>query len=105
MVWQLEKMLDENKEKIPEDEQQEATTLVDDVKKTLEKEDATFDEVSESTSKVIETLQKLAPHIQPPPEEASCGVPPQEEPANNPAKEDVVEADFEVVDDEVENKE
>lgn len=101
MVYQLEKLVEDNKEKIPEDEQKEATELVDAVKETLDNTETTEDEIGESVGKIIELTQKLNKHLQPetsddkspegqaPSDEASEGV---------VTDEDVVDADFEVVD-------
>ena len=104
MVYQLEKMVEDGKEKIPEDEQTEATELVEEVKKTLENSEATAEELSESTTKVIELMQKVSQHLQP--EEGAGGQGPQEgdvfphensgEP-NSTNDENVVDADYEVV--------
>ena len=103
--YQLEKMVEENKEKIPEDEQKEATELIEEVKKTLENQDATGEELSESTNKAIELMQKLGKHLQPEPGEEGSGpqvgdVFPQEETNESPKGEEVVDADYEVVDEE-----
>ena len=103
--YQLEKMVEENKEKIPEDEQKEAAELIEEVKKTLENQDATGEELSESTGKAIELMQKLEKHLQPEPGGDGGGpkvgdVFPQEETKPSSAGEDVVDAEFEVVDEE-----
>jgi molecular chaperone DnaK len=112
MTYQLEKLVEEGKEKIPEDEQKEATELVDEVKKTLENSEASAEELSESTGKVIELLQKVGQHLQP--AEGEGGQGPQEgdvfsheEDAAPKSADDknVVDADFEVVDEGTEQQE
>ena len=112
MTYQLEKMVEEGKEKIPEDEQKEATDLVEEVKKTLENPEASAEELSESTTKVIELMQKVGQHLQP--EEGEGGAGPQEgdvfthENDSQPKSahdENVVDADFEVVDEPSEEEE
>lgn len=111
MTYQLEKMVEEGKEKIPEDEQKEATDLVEEVKKTLENSETTAEELSESTGKVIELLQKLGQHLQP--AEGEGGQGPQEgdvfshegdTPPKSADDENVVDADFEVVDEDTQQE-
>jgi molecular chaperone DnaK len=110
MTYQLEKMVEEGKEKIPEDEQTEVTELVEAVKKTLENPEATSEELSDSTTKVIELMQKLGQHLQP---ETGGSSGPQEgdvfshEGDTSPKSavdENVVDADFEVVDEDAEQE-
>ena len=100
--YQLEKLVEENKEKNPEDEQKEATDLAEEIKKTLENQEATKEELGESTNKAIELMQKLGKHLQPEPGSEGSGpqtgdVFPQEETQNAADGEDVVDADFEEV--------
>ncbi len=94
-VYQLEKILEENKEKIPEDETKQTNELLKDVKKQLEDTSITGDKLKELNSSIVEHLQKLAPFMQAEQENVS---PDQ---SNSETKsEDVVDADFEVVDEE-----
>jgi molecular chaperone DnaK len=94
-VYQLEKILEENKEKIPEDETKQTNELLEDVKKQLEDTSITGDKLKELNSSIMEHLQKLAPFMQAEQENVS---PDQ---SNSETKsEDVVDADFEVVDEE-----
>jgi molecular chaperone DnaK len=107
--YQLEKLVEENKEKIPEDEQKEATDLAEEIKKTLENQDAAKEELSESTNKAIELMQKLGKHLQPEPGSEGSGpqagdVFPQEDEKESAEVEDAVDADFEVVDEETTSK-
>ena len=90
MSYQLEKLLNEHKDNIPENEQSEANTLLAEVKTILANESATTEEISIITNTVIELMQKLGEHIQ---QEA----PPTGE-SNETEEDDIVDADFEVVD-------
>ena len=94
-VYQLEKILEENKEKIPENETKQTNELLEDVKKQLEDTSITGDKLKELNSSIMEHLQKLAPFMQAEQENAS---PDQSNPETK--SEDVVDADFEVVDEE-----
>ena len=94
-VYQLEKILEENKEKIPEDETKQTNELLEDVKKQLEDTSITGDKLKELNSSIMEHLQKLAPFMQAEQENVS---PDQSNPETK--SEDVVDADFEVVDEE-----
>ena len=102
-VYQLEKILEENKEKIPEDETKQTNELLDDVKKQLEDTSILGDKLKELNSSIMEHLQKLAPFLQENSEGSDT-----EEATNNSEKpsddENVVDADFEVVDEETESK-
>jgi molecular chaperone DnaK len=94
-VYQLEKILEENKEKIPEDETKQTNELLEDVKKQLEDTSITGDKLKELNSSIMEHLQKLAPFMQAEQENVSS------DQSNSETKsEDVVDADFEVVDEE-----
>ena len=94
-VYQLEKILEENKEKIPENETKQTNELLEDVKKQLEDTSITGDKLKELNSSIMEHLQKLAPFMQAEQENVS---PDQSNPETK--SEDVVDADFEVVDEE-----
>ena len=94
-VYQTEKILEENKEKIPEDEAKQTSELLEDVKKQLENTSLESDKLKELNSSLMEQLQKLAPYMQAEKESAT----PEDEPSNTKS-EDVVDADFEVVDEE-----
>jgi len=102
-VYQLEKILEENKEKIPEDETKQTNELLEDVKKQLEDTSILGDKLKELNSSIMEHLQKLAPFLQENSEGSDT-----EEATNNSEKpsddENVVDADFEVVDEETESK-
>ena len=99
-VYQLEKILEENKEKIPEDETKQTNELLEDVKKQLEDTSITGDKLKELNSSIMEHLQKLAPFMQaesksPDAEDATSDN--SDKPSDD---ENVVDADFEVVEEE-----
>ena len=92
-VYQLEKILEENKEKIQEDETKQTNELLEDVKKQLEDTSITGDKLKELNSSIMEHLQK--------PVYASRTRKCNPDQSNAETKsEDVVDADFEVVDEE-----
>ena len=99
-VYQIEKILEENKEKIPEEEAKQTSELLEDVKKQLENTSLESDKLKELNSSLMEQLQKLAPHIQAEQESSN----PEDEPSTTKS-EDVVDADFEVVDEEEKKEE
>jgi molecular chaperone DnaK len=59
LVYTTEKFLDENGEKLPEDVKTEVRTDVDALKATLEKEDATADDIRAGVTKLGESSQKM----------------------------------------------
>jgi molecular chaperone DnaK len=95
-VYQVEKMLEENKEKIPEDETTETTALLEDVKKQLEDTSLKTDKLQELSKSLLDQIQKLAPHMQAEQESADA-----DEESSKPKDEDITDAEFEVVDEEV----
>ena len=97
-VYQLEKICEENKEKIPEDETQQTNELLEDVKKQLEDTSIDGDKLKELNKTLMDQMQKLGTHLQAEQPEESPG--PQDNTSDNETKktEDVVDADFEVVD-------
>ena len=95
-VYQVEKMLEENKEKIPELESKETNELLEDVKKQLEDASIDVSKLQELNKTLMDQIQKLAPHMQAEQE----NVTPDNEESSTQNKEDVVDADFEVVDEE-----
>ena len=85
-------MLEENKEKIPEEEAKETADLLEDVKKQLEDVSLETDKLRELNKTLMDQIQKLIPHMQTEQEDV---VP---DPENTTTQsEDVVDADFEVV--------
>jgi len=95
-VYQIEKMLEENKEKIPEAEATETNELIGDVKKQLEDSSIDVAKLQELNKTLMDQIQKLAPHMQA--EQGDVTHDSEESPTQN--EEDVVDADFEVVDEE-----
>jgi molecular chaperone DnaK len=93
-VYQIEKMLEENKEKIPEAESKETNELLEDVKKQLEDASIDVTKLQELNKTLMDQIQKLAPHLQA--EQENVTPDNEESPTQN--QEDVVDADFEVVD-------
>jgi molecular chaperone DnaK len=93
-VYQIEKMLEENKEKIPEADTKETNELLEDVKKQLEDASVDVTKLQELNKTLMDQIQKLAPHMQTEQENATPNH--QDSPTQN--EEDVVDADFEVVD-------
>ena len=97
-VYQLEKILEENKEKIPEDETQQTNELLEDVKKQLEDTSIDGDKLKELNTTLMDQMQKLGTHLQ---AEQPRSHLTQDNTSDNETKtEDVVDADFEVVDEE-----
>ncbi|NRA26212.1 MAG: molecular chaperone DnaK [Opitutales bacterium] len=102
MVYQTQKQLDELGDKAPEEVKGEIQGVIDEAKKVLEKSDASADEIKTANDAIMAALQKLAQaapapdtagDAQPGPEAAASA---QSEPKQ--AEGDVVDADFEVVD-------
>jgi len=95
-VYQIEKMLEENKEKIPEAESKETNELLEDVKKQLEDASIDVTKLQELNKTLMDQIQKLTPHMQA--EQENVTPDNEESPTTN--EEDIVDADFEVVDEE-----
>ena len=93
-VYQIEKMLEENKEKVPEAETKETNELLEDVKKQLEDTSIDSTKLQDLNKTLMDQIQKLAPYMQ---AEQENSAPPSEETKES---DDVVDADFEVVDEE-----
>ena len=95
-VYQVEKMLEENKEKIPEAETKETNDVLEDVKKQLEDASIDVSKLQELNKTLMDQIQKLVPHMQAEQEDVA----PNSEDSPTQNQEDVVDADFEVVDEE-----
>ena len=95
-VYQVEKMLEENKEKVPEADATETNELLEDVKKQLEDVSIDVAKLQELNKTLMNQIQKLTPHMQAEQEDVT----PDNEDSPTKNKEDVVDADFEVVDEE-----
>ena len=96
-IYQIEKVLEDNKDKIPEAETKETNDLISNTKKELENQSLDVTKLQELSKALMEHSQKLVPFTQA-----------QEEPqaesqddvqSDKPEDKDVVDADFEVVDD------
>jgi len=96
-IYQIEKMLEDNKDKIPEAETKETNDLISSTKKELENKSLDVTKLKELSKALMDHSQKLVPFTQT-----------QEEPqaesqddvqSDKPKDKDVVDADFEVVDD------
>ena len=96
-IYQIEKVLEDNKDKIPEAETKETNDLISNTKKELENQSLDVTKLKELSKALMEHSQKLVPFTQA-----------QEEPqaesqddvqSDKPKDKDVVDADFEVVDD------
>src|SRR5690242_3604678 len=99
LVYTTEKFLDENDEKLPEDVKTEVRTDVDALKVTLEKEDASADDLRAGVTKLGESSQKMgaAMYAAAEAEQAAAGGAAGEGGATGEADDDVVDA--EIVDD------
>jgi molecular chaperone DnaK len=106
MVYNLEKLMRENKDKIPEDEATKIQTEIENTKKAIESEDAeqiktAMEALSQASHKLSEMLYQQASQQQ-----AQQGAPgeqptdqePSQEPSQDSSEEEVIDA--EVVDDE-----
>ena len=96
-IYQIEKVLEDNKDKIPEAETKETNDLISSTKKELENQSLDVTKLKELSKALMDHSQKLVPFTQT-----------QEEPqaesqddvqSDKPKDKDVVDADFEVVDD------
>ena len=98
-IYQIEKLLEDNKDKIPEAETNETNDLISSTKKELENQSLDVTKLKELSKTLMDHVQKLIPFTQEEQESSN----PSEPSDSNEKEEDVVDADFEVVD-EKENK-
>jgi molecular chaperone DnaK len=106
-VFQTEKFLKENEDKIPADKKAEVEAAIEPVKKALEAED--YDGMKSSLETLNEKMQAAATEMyaQAQPEPGAAGAPGAETGASGGGEKqasDVEEADFEMVDDDEEEK-
>ena len=96
-VYQIEKILEDNKEQIPEEEVKKTNELLETTKEELA--DATLEpsKLTELSKNLMDHVQTLIPHTQP---TESTETPDGGEQSTDKKEEDVVDADFEVVDEE-----
>ena len=97
-VYQVEKMLEENKEKVPEAETKETNELLEDIKKQLEDDSIDVTKLQELNKTLTDQIQKLAPHMQAEQQQQEDGD--SQQTSEKPDDENVTDAEFEVVDDE-----
>lgn len=93
-MYQIEKMLEDGKEKIPEVDLKETNEILVEVKKQLEDVSVDTSKLQELNKTLMDQVQKLAPHMQAEQEDVTSDN--EDSPTKN--QEDVVDADFEVVD-------
>jgi molecular chaperone DnaK len=103
MVYNLEKLMKENKDKIPEDEATKIQTEIENTKKAIESEDAeqiktALEALSQASHKLSEMLYQQASQQQAQQGAAGDQSAGQEEPSQDSSEEEVIDA--EVVDDE-----
>tara|TARA_Y100001933_G_scaffold265129_1_gene335605 strand:- start:8477 stop:10405 length:1929 start_codon:yes stop_codon:yes gene_type:complete len=99
LSYQLEKFADEHKDKLSEDDKSEADSLCKEVKETLESSDTSTAFIKEKNEKVVALLQKLGGKIQQQKQENQQTQHNSNAENQSEETEDVVDADFEVVDD------
>ncbi|MBT5379123.1 MAG: molecular chaperone DnaK [Opitutae bacterium] len=116
LIYQSEKQLKENGEKISSDNKARLESTIEDAKKTLENQDAETTALKAEKDRLMEVLNKVGEEIHsaasatedagvesgatPDADAASSGEPT----TNAPSEDDVVDADFEVVEDEKTDK-
>lgn len=109
IIYQAEKELRDHADKIPADKKSQVEDALAQGKKVLENTSATPEALKEETSKITTVVQSIAEFIYKGASEASEGTPPpasSQEPSSSekPKGDNVVEGDFEVVDDKDDNK-
>jgi molecular chaperone DnaK len=94
-IYQIEKLIVDNKENIPDDTSTEATDLIESAKKEIENDSLGLSELTELNKKITEYIPKLAKFVQ---NEAETQQQSTKEETPN-SEDNTVDADFEVVDD------
>lgn len=103
MIYQAEKELKDHADKIPADKKAQVEETLAEGKKVLENTGATPEALKDATSKITTAVQSIAEFIyKSSPESGAEGTPPPQPDASSekPKQDNVVEGDFEVVDDE-----
>ena len=90
-LYQLEKIVDENKENLSEDETTEINSFLTESKSKLEDGNLSTEELQSIVSSSGEMIQKISQSV-------SQSTESQQQDTNNKEEQDVVDADFEVVD-------
>jgi len=93
-IYQVKKLLEDHKDKVPEDEAKKANELISSVEDLLKQDPIDSEKLQESSKTLMEQIQALAPFMQAEKEDAT----PNKEDETK-SSDDVVDADFEVVDD------
>ncbi|HCJ11940.1 MAG: molecular chaperone DnaK [Verrucomicrobia bacterium GWF2_51_19] len=96
MVYQCEKQLKELGDKASEEKKKDVTNAIDIAKDTLKNTNSTASELTSSNEKLTLAFQALAQEIY----AKAASSPQQEQPSSQPKDNNVVDADFEVVDEE-----
>ena len=105
MVYQTEKTLKENEDKIPESDRAAVTEQIENVRKACEGDDAAaIDKACEALMNAAHAIAKMI-YEQASQAQAEAGQASSAEPESGKDEEEVVDADFEVVDDDSEKKE
>ena len=99
-IYQVKKLLEDHKDKVPEDEAKKANELISSVEDLLKQDPIDSEKLQESSKTLMEQIQALAPFMQAEQEDAT----PNKEDETK-SSEDVVDADFEIVDDEEKSSE
>jgi molecular chaperone DnaK len=108
MVYQCEKQLDELGDKAPADLKSKVDELLSDTKKTLEKPDASLSELKSAKDSLQKSFEDLgqeaykqgASAAGPSPDPNAQAEDSADSQSDNKKDDDIVDADFEVVDDE-----
>ena len=94
LTYQLEKLVEENKDNIQDEDTKRAVEVCEDAKKLLETPDSLKETLEESKKNIMELLQKIGSQLQQQSQEQ-----PEVPETESHNTDDVVDADFEVVDD------
>ena len=99
LSYQIEKQVKEAGDKLPADLKGKLETAVADARKVLEKSDLTKEEAKAESEKLTKLIQENAAAFQAAQQAANAGASAGAKPEADKKKDDVVDADFEVVDD------
>ncbi len=100
IVYQSGKQLSDLGDKIPEDKKSRVEALLDEAKKLLENKDTSTEELKQKTDAISEAMQEIGKDIysQAGATQAAADAQENTESARKPKEDNVVDADFEVVD-------
>ncbi len=107
VIYGAEKHVKEAGDKLPADVKSSLEASISEAKGVLNKQDAGKDELKSASEKLIKVLEANAQHFQQAAQTASSGAQPNSGASSSqePKKDNVVDADFEVVDDDDKKKE